>query len=96
MSAPSQAVSLLTAILALLAVVAGLFLLQRLATRGLGQRLASRLGAGATTRLAVEERLVLDARRRVVLVRVDGARSVLLLIGGPGADAVLGWVEDRA
>jgi flagellar biogenesis protein FliO len=96
MSAPSQTVSLLTAIPALLAVVVGLVLLQRLATRGLGQRLVSRLGAGATTRLAVEERLVLDTRRRVVLVRVDGSRSVLLLIGGPGADAVLGWIEDRA
>ena len=96
MSPASQTVSLLTAVLALLAVVAGLFLLQRLATRGLGRRVVNRLGGGATTRLAIEERLALDARRRVVLVRVDSARSVLLLIGGPGADAVLGWVEDQA
>jgi flagellar protein FliO/FliZ len=51
---------------------------------------AAQAGRVATRRLAVEEALALDSRRRVVLLRCDG-RHLLLLTGG-GADVALGWV----
>lgn len=41
-------------------------------------------------RLAVQEVLALDPRRRLLLLRCDG-REVLVLTG-PGPDAVLGWL----
>ena len=41
-------------------------------------------------RLAVQEVLAVDARRRLLLLRCDG-REVLVLTGG-GQDAVLGWL----
>lgn len=77
----------LTAALALLGVLAVLALLAR------GARLAGFApahGAGARRRLALQEVLALDARRRLLLVRCDG-REMLLLTGG-GQDAVVGWV----
>jgi flagellar protein FliO/FliZ len=52
-----------------------------------------RTGRGAGRRLAVEEALALDARRRLLLVRCDG-REVLLLTGG-GQEAVIGWLPER-
>lgn len=84
--------SLPTALLALVAVIAlilaGQFLVRRFAG-GLPARLA-RPGR----RLALEESLALDPRRRLHLVRCDG-RSLLLLTGGAGGDAVVGWTEAR-
>lgn len=44
--------------------------------------------------LAVEQVLALDTRRRLVLVRCDG-RRLLLLTGGP-QDMALGWLEPGA
>ncbi len=44
--------------------------------------------------LAVEQVLPLDPRRRLVLVRCEG-RRLLLLIGG-GQDVALGWLEPPA
>jgi flagellar protein FliO/FliZ len=54
-----------------------------------GSRQAGRTGR----RLGIAEVIVLDARRRLVLVRCDG-REVLLLTGG-GQDAVLGWLPEQ-
>jgi len=51
---------------------------------------ASPLAAGPDRRLQVQEALVLDARRRLLLVRCDG-REVLLLTGAT-EDQVLGWL----
>jgi flagellar protein FliO/FliZ len=44
-------------------------------------------------RLALEEALALDPRRRLLLVRCDG-RGLLLLTGGT-QDAVLGWLPEQ-
>lgn len=71
--------------LALTGIVALLLLLAR-GARAAG--LAPRLSGGQ--RMRVEETLALDARRRLLLVRVDGER--LLLLTGGSADQNLGWV----
>ncbi len=55
-----------------------------------GARLAGLAPAAGGKRLAVQEVTALDARRRLVLVRVDG-REVLILTGG-AQDAVVGWL----
>ncbi|MBL6454122.1 flagellar biosynthetic protein FliO [Belnapia sp. T6] len=68
---------------ALLAVLLILALLAR------GLR-AGGLAARPGRRLAVQEVLALDSRRRVLLLRCDG-REALLLTGG-GQDALLGWL----
>lgn len=85
-----DATAWLTTALTLLAVIALILLVGRLARRaGLGP--AARGGG----RLAIEETLALDARRRLLLIRCDG-RALLLLTGGP-KDEVVGWVpESRA
>jgi flagellar protein FliO/FliZ len=44
-------------------------------------------------RMAVQEVLALDARRRLLLLRCDG-REVLLLTGG-NQDALIGWLPAR-
>jgi flagellar protein FliO/FliZ len=75
--------SLLTAAATLAVVLAGLVLTLR------GLR-AAQNGRAAARRVAVEEALALDSRRRIVLLRCDG-RLLLLLTGGP-ADLVLGWL----
>jgi flagellar protein FliO/FliZ len=49
---------------------------------------------GARRRLAVQEVLPLDPKRRLVLVRCDG-RDLLLLTGG-AAEVSLGWVPSAA
>ena len=72
--------------LAALAVVLGLVWLASRAARWGG--LAPR--ASGVRRLAVQDALVLDARRRLTLVRCDD-RSVLLLTGG-AQDVVVGWM----
>ncbi|NKC33669.1 flagellar biosynthetic protein FliO [Falsiroseomonas selenitidurans] len=73
----------LTALAALLAVLAALLLAGRAAR-------AAGLGPRAGRRLAVEETLPLDGRRRLLLLRCDDRR--LLLLTGGGADLVLGWL----
>jgi flagellar protein FliO/FliZ len=78
---------LLTAAAALAGVLAALVL----ALRGLR---AASLARGAGRRLAVEEAVALDTRRRLVLVRCDG-RALLLLTGGT-QDLVLGWLPSSA
>jgi flagellar protein FliO/FliZ len=74
---------LITAALTLAGVLGALVL----ALRGL--RLAG-LPRGGGRRLAVEEAVALDTRRRLVLVRCDG-RHLLLLTGG-AQDSVVGWL----
>jgi len=77
----------LLAAAALAGLVALLLLLGRAARRfGLAQT-APRIGP---RRLAVQESLALDPRRRLLLVRCDG-REVVLLTGG-GGDQVVGWL----
>jgi flagellar protein FliO/FliZ len=51
---------------------------------------AAGAGRAAGRRLAVEEAVALDGRRRLVLLRCDG-RGLLLLTGGAG-DVVVGWL----
>jgi len=75
--------SLITVVLALAGVLAVLVLALR------GMRAAG-LARGGTRRLAIEEAVALDGRRRVVLLRCDG-RDLLLLTGG-AQDAVIGWL----
>lgn len=77
---------LLTAAAALLGVLGALVLMLR------GLR-ASGLARGGK-RLAVEEAVALDARRRLILARCDG-RSLLLLTGGT-QDQVIGWLPGDA
>jgi flagellar protein FliO/FliZ len=80
---------ILTAIAALLAVLALIWAASRAAKLGgIGKRrTAGRL-------LLVEEAIALDPRRRLHLVSCEG-RRVLLLTGG-GQDVVVGWLPDRA
>lgn len=51
------------------------------------------LGDRQGRRLAVQDVLALDSRRRVLILRCDG-RDVLLLTGG-GQDVLLGWLAAR-
>jgi flagellar protein FliO/FliZ len=81
-------VSAVTAVAAL-AVVLGLVWLASRAARLGG--LATRPTA-ANRRLAVQDTIALDGRRRVTLLRCDG-RLVLLLTGG-AQDVVVGWLPD--
>ena len=74
---------------AALAGVLGLVLLGGRLLRASGFAPAARAG----TRLALQESLALDPRRRLVLVRCDG-REVLLLTGG-AQDQVVGWLPER-
>jgi flagellar protein FliO/FliZ len=72
-----------------LALVLGLAgLLAHLARRsGLAQRQA---GGG---RLAVQSSLALDARRRLLLLRIDGRECAVLT--APGGDTLLGWLPEQ-
>ena len=72
-----------------LAALAGVVLLAAAVLRAL--RAATGAGQpGGRRRLAVQEVLPLDPKRRLVLVRCDG-RDLLLLTGGAG-DMSLGWL----
>jgi flagellar protein FliO/FliZ len=73
----------LTAFAALLAVVGALLLAGRAAR-------AAGMGTRPGRRLAVEETLALDGRRRVTLLRCEG-RHLLLLTGG-AQEVLLGWL----
>lgn len=77
----------LTAGIALLFVLGLILLLARL-LRVTG--LAPQTGG---QRLNLQEVLVLDARRRLIILRCDG-RDVLLLTGGP-QDLCLGWLPSK-
>jgi flagellar protein FliO/FliZ len=81
-----NSVSILTAIAALVAVLALIWLAGRAARfSGMAQRPASgRL-------LEVQDVIALDARRRLHVVKCEG-RRVLLLTGG-AQDVVVGWLD---
>lgn len=79
--------TLLTALVALGVVLALVWLASR-AARWSG--LAARPATGR--RLAVQDAIALDTRRRLTLVRCDG-RCVLLLTGG-AQDVVVGWLSE--
>ncbi len=83
----TEVTPILTAIAALIAVLGLIWLAARLARiSGIGLRRAS----GTKGRLlAVEELLALDQRRRLLLLRCED-RRVLVITGG--TDIVLGWV----
>jgi flagellar protein FliO/FliZ len=74
---------LLSAATGLLAVLGALVLSLR------GARAAG-LARGTGRRLAVEEAVAVDGRRRLVLVRCDGLH--LLLLTGGAQEVVVGWV----
>ena len=76
---------ILSAVAALLAVVGLIWLAGRMARFG---GLARRPASGGT--LLVQDVLVLDARRRLHLIKCD-ERRVLLLTGG-AQDVVVGWL----
>ena len=81
-----SATSILTAIAALVAVLALIWLAGRVARFG---GMAQRPASGRV--LAVQDVLALDARRRLYLVNCD-QRRVLLLTGG-AQDIVVGWLD---
>ncbi|TCZ63714.1 hypothetical protein EXY23_09705 [Roseicella aquatilis] len=74
-----------------LLILAGLVLPLAISTHVLRGRGA---GPRVARRLAVQEMVALDAKRRLVLVRCDG-RELLLLTGG-AQDTVLGWLPERS
>lgn len=78
--------SILSAVAALLAVLALIWLAGRMARFG---GLARRPATGGL--LVVQDVLVLDARRRLHLIKCE-ERRVLLLTGG-AQDVVVGWLE---
>jgi len=75
--------TLITAVAALALVLGALILVAR------GARAAG-LGLRTGKRLAMQETLALDGRRRLLLVRCDG-RDLLLLTGG-AQEVVVGWL----
>lgn len=77
----------LSGVAALAGVVALILLAGRLARRA---GLARTRGEG---RLRVEDSLPLDPRRRLLVLRCDG-RRLLLLVGGP-QDLMLGWLPEQ-
>lgn len=80
--------SIATAVVALLAVLALIWIASRAARVG---GIGSRRTTGRL--LQLEEAIALDQRRRLHLVSCAG-RRVLLLTGG-GHDLVVGWLSDR-
>ena len=86
---PLQTTTFLTSAAALAAVL-GLVLL---AARFL-RRSGLVVPGSRARRMATEDTLVLDGRRRLHLVRCDG-RHVLLLTGG-ATDVVVGWLDAAA
>ena len=79
--------SLLTALIALAAVVGLVLLAGRVArTTGL-------VRAQNGKRLAVRETIPIDRTRSIRIVVCDG-RELLLLVGG-GSDVLLGWLSDQ-
>ncbi len=87
----TETAPLLTAAAALAAVLALIWAAGRVA-RIVGPARAWRRAAGGRT-LAIEETLALDQRRRLLLVRCERGRF-LLLTGG--TDLVVGWLPETA
>ena len=83
---PYQPTTFLTSAAALAAVL-GLVLLAARFLRRSGLAVAG----SRARRMATEDTLVLDGRRRLHLVRCDG-RRILLLTGG-ATDVVVGWLD---
>ena len=83
---PAFSISLLTAGGALAAVLGLIWLIQRVLTRAGLVRVAN----PALRMLGIEERMAIDAKRSLLLVRC-GERRILLLTGGV-ADTVVGWL----
>jgi flagellar biogenesis protein FliO len=81
-----SAVSILTAVAALAAVLALIWLAGRLARFG---GMAQRPATGRL--LVVQDVLTLDTRHRLYLVKCE-QRRVLLLVGG-AQDTVVGWLD---
>jgi flagellar protein FliO/FliZ len=82
----TSSISILTAIGALAAVLALIWLAGRAARLG---GMAKRPANGRL--LAVQDVIALDTRRRLHLVKCEG-RRVLLLTGG-AQDVVVGWID---
>ena len=83
----AEVTPVLTAIAALIAVLGLIWVAARVArVSGIGLRSAS---GGKNRLLAVEESLALDQRLRLLLLRCEN-RRVLVLTGG--TDIVLGWL----
>ena len=80
--------SILTAIVALVAVLGLIWLAGRVARFG---GMAQRPASGRL--LAVQDVIPLDARRRLHLIQCD-ERRVLLLTGG-AQDIVVGWIDRK-
>lgn len=79
--------SLLTAFIALAAVVGLVVLAGRLARR------TGLVRAQSGKRLAIRETMVIDRSRSLRIVSCDG-KEVLLLVGG-GSDVLLGWLPGQ-
>ncbi len=89
---PAPLSAFLSAGLSLLAVLGLIVLLGRLAA---WQRDRKGAGSGGVDLLAREATLMLDAKRRLHLIRCAN-RRVLILTGG-GSDVLVGWLpEDEA
>lgn len=75
-----------------LAAVLGLAVLLARFARRTG--LARQHGAqgGAQRRMAVQSVLALDARRRLLMLRIDGRDCVVMT--APGGDTMLGWLPE--
>ncbi len=82
------------ALAALSGVIALVFAARRLVLVLPRRLLPAGIAAPRDAVLALEQVLALDARRRLVLVRCDGRR--LLLLTGGTQDLVLGWLEPPA
>lgn len=80
----------LTALAALAAVI-GLVLLARSGLALLPRRLGGLAVPGRGGALVLEQVLALDARRRLIVVRCEGRR--LLLMTGGTQDISLGWLD---
>jgi flagellar protein FliO/FliZ len=71
------------------AALAGVILLLLLLARAL--RATGLAPQGAGRRLAVQEALAIDSRRRLLILRCDGRE--MLVMTGDGPPAMLGWLE---
>lgn len=79
----------LTSVITVVLALAGVLAVLVLSLRGVR---AAGLARGGLRRLAIQEAVALDGRRRVVVLRCDG-RDLLLLTGGT-QDTVIGWLPD--
>jgi flagellar protein FliO/FliZ len=85
-----EAYLLLKAFLALFAIAAFILLLGVL---GRKYNLAAKFYPQHSKRLSVEETLIIDAKRRIILVKCDGNEHLLML--GSHSDMVLGTMAHK-